>query len=179
MSRIVILALFLFLGSCSGVQKKMINLPFSPHSWQIVDSSAAPDRHRVSQAITIFYNQWEKTFGEKEGRIKKNLDELMIEWSSEEKTHQSVERGAGGKTIITIKIIKGMTICPTYIWLKTNQYKRVFASSLIHELVHVALWTQVCKGGDSDHELGYPPCWTSQHTKFIRNVNKMLMQFDI
>ena len=176
---VIILMLFLFLGSCSGTQKYMTNLPFSPHSWQITDSDEAPDALRVSQAVTIFYRQWQKTFGDKEDRIKKNLDELMIEWSSKEKTHETIEKNRSGQTIITRKIIKGMTICPTYIWLKTNQYKRVFASSLVHELVHVALWTQVCRGGDPDHEKGYPPCWTTQHNKFVRYVNKILMQFDI
>jgi hypothetical protein len=63
----------------------MVNLSHSPHSWQIVDSDQAPSPIRVSQAVTIFYRQWEKTFGDKEDRIKKNLDELMIEWSSKEK----------------------------------------------------------------------------------------------
>lgn len=179
MLRIIFLIFFLLLSSCAGPKKEMINLPYSPHSWQIVDSSMAPSSQRVSQAITIFYNQWEKTFGDKEGRIKKNLDQLMVEWSSEEKTHEKIERNRKGQIIITRKIIKGMTICPTYIWLKTNQYRRVFASSLVHELVHVALWTQVCRGGDPDHEAGYPACWTSQHTKFIKHVNKILLELDI
>ena len=179
MIRMVILTLFLFLSSCAGVQKQMVNLSYSPRSWQIVDSDQAPNAERVSQAVTIFYRQWQKTFGDKEGRIKKNLNELMIEWSSKEKAHESIERNKLGQTVITINIVKGMTICPTYIWLKTNQYKRVFASSLVHELVHVALWTQVCRGGDPDHEQGYPPCWTTQHNKFIRHVNKILLQLDI
>jgi hypothetical protein len=177
--RVIILTLFLFLSSCAGTQKQMVNLSHSPHSWQIVDSDEAPNPIRVSQAVTIFYRQWQKTFGDKEERIKKNLNELMIEWSSKEKAHENVVRNKKGQIVITRKIVKGMTICPTYIWLKTNQYKRVFASSLVHELVHVALWTQVCRGGDPDHEAGYPPCWTAQHTKFIRHVNNILIQFDI
>ena len=177
--RVILLAIFLFLGSCGGPQRHMINLPFSPNSWQIVELNEAPNSERVSQAITIFYQQWYKTFGDKEDRIKKNLDQLMIEWSSEEKTHESVRKNKKGQTVITIKVIRGMTICPTYVWLKTNQYKRVFASSLVHELVHVALWTQTCRGGDPDHEKGYPPCWTKQHNKFIRHVNGILVRLDI
>ena len=179
MIRVIILTLFLFLSSCASTQKQMVNLSHSPHSWQIVDSDEAPNPIRVSQAVTIFYRQWQKTFGDKEERIKKNLNELMIEWSSKEKAHENVVRNKKGQIVITRKIVKGMTICPTYIWLKTNQYKRVFASSLVHELVHVALWTQVCRGGDPDHEQGYPPCWTTQHNKFIRHVNKILLQLDI
>ena len=179
MIRVIILALFLFLSSRGGPQKQMVNLSYSPYSWQIVDSDEAPSPINVSQAVTIFYRQWQKIYGDKEGRIKKNLNELMIEWSSEEKAHENTVRNKQGQIVITRKIVKGMTICPTYIWLKTNQYKRVFASSLIHELVHVALWTQVCRGGDPDHEEGYPPCWTRQHTKFIRHVNNILIQFDI
>jgi len=177
--RILVLTFFLFLGSCSGIQKQMVNLPYSPYSWQIVVAGEAPSPIRVSQAVTIFYQKWKKTFGDRENRIKKNLDELMIEWSSEDKSIESRERNRMGQTVITRTIIKGMTVCPTYVWLKTNFYKRVYASSLIHELVHVALWTQVCKGGDPDHEKGYPPCWTKQHNDFIRHVNGILLHRDI
>ena len=157
----------------------MVNLPHSPHSWQIIDSNKAPNSDRVSQAIVIFYRQWQLKFGDKDDKIKKNLYELKVEWSSKEKAYESIDRSKIGEIIITRSIIKGMTLCPTYIWLRTNQYKRVYASSLVHELVHVALWSQDCRGGDPDHEENEYECWTKEHTKFIRHVNKLLIQFDI
>ena len=178
MIRIILIALAILLFSCGTTNKRMVNLSHSPYSWQIVGSDKVPSPIRVSQAITIFYHQWKRRFGDNEDRIKKNINELMIEWSSEEKTHEDTEN-KDGQIVITIKIIKGMTLTPTYIWLKTNPYKRVYASSLIHELVHVALWTQKCRGGDPDHEKGYPVCWTAEHNDFIRDVNRLLMRYDM
>ena len=157
----------------------MINLPHSAHSWQITDSGEAPVAKRVSQAIIIFYRQWQLKFGDHDEKIKKNLDELMVEWCSEEKAYDQTERDGRGRIIITRHIVKGMTLCPTYIWLRTNPYKRVFASSLIHELVHISLWSQNCDSGDPDHESGANSCWTDKHTRFIKHVNKILFRFDI
>jgi len=177
--KILILVLSILLLSCGTTNKRMINLSHSPYSWQIVDSDKAPNPIRVSQAITIFYRQWRKRFGDKDDRIKKNLDELMIEWSSITKTNETTTRNKEGHFIITVSSVKGMTLTPTYIWLKTNPYKRVFASSLVHELVHVALWTHECRGGDPDHEKGYPVCWTTEHNDFIRDVNRLLIRYDM
>lgn len=179
MLRIIFLILFLFLGSCGGVKKQMINLPHSAHSWQITDSGEAPVAKRVSQAIIIFYRQWQLKFGDHDEKIKKNLDELMVEWCSEEKAYDQTERDDRGRIIITRHIVKGMTLCPTYVWLRTNPYKRVFASSLVHELVHISLWSQECDSGDPDHEGGENSCWTDEHTKFIKHVNKVLLNLDI
>ena len=73
----------------------MINLPHSRYSWQIQDDSQVPTAERVSQAIVIFYRQWEMKFGDRRGKVKKSLDELMVEWSSEEKIFElAIESGA-------------------------------------------------------------------------------------
>ena len=173
---IIICSLFLF--ACGGTNKQMINLPHSKYSWQIQVGSEPPDTERVSQAIILFYRQWQLRFGDRRGKVKKNLYELMIEWSSEEKIFEGVGRDNEGK-IVKKGIVNGMTVGPTYVWLRTNPYKRVFASSLIHELVHVALWADGCRGGDPDHEGDMYTCWTPKHTNFIHHLNKLLVRFDI
>lgn len=174
----ILVICFLFLCGCTSVQKQMINLPHSKYSWQIQVDSEPPAADRVSQAIIIFYRQWQAKFGDRRGKVKKSLYELMVEWSSEEKVLEGVGHDNKGQ-IVKKGIIKGMTIGPTYVWLRTNVYKRVFASSLIHELVHVALWADGCKSGDPDHEGSAYMCWTPEHTKFIRHLNKLLVKFDI
>jgi len=166
------------LFGCGSVQKQMINLPHSKYSWQIKADSEPPDPERVSQAIILFYRQWQTRFGDRRGRIKKNLYEVMIEWSSKEKVFENIGHDNKGR-IVKRGVVKGMTLGPTYIWLRTNVYKRVFASSLVHELVHVALWADGCRGGDPDHEGGAHVCWTAEHTNFIRYLNNLLVRFDI
>ena len=178
MIRNIIILFSLFLFSCGGVKKQMINLPHSKYSWQIQDDSQPPSARRVSQAIVLFYRQWQIKFGDRGGKVKKSLHELMVEWSSEEKVFENVGRNNKGR-IVKRAIVKGMTVGPTYVWLKTNEYKRVFASSLMHELVHVSLWASGCRGGDPDHEGDMYVCWTPEHTEFIDRLNDLLVKFDI
>ena len=102
----------------------------------------------------------------------------MIEWSTKQKILINAVRNNEGQLVKKGKI-NGMTLSPTYIWLYTKQYKRASATSLVHELVHVALWSQGCKNGDPDHEGDIYVCWTKKHTKFINHLNKLLAKFDI
>lgn len=175
---IIVSLCFLLLSSCASAPKQMINLPHSKYSWQIQSGSKVPNPERVSQAIILFYRQWQSKFGDRHEKVKKNLYELMIEWSSEKKVFEGVGRDNNGR-VVRRGIVKGMTVGPTYVWLYTNPYKRVFASSLIHELVHVALWADGCRGGDPDHEGDRFQCWTREHTNFITHLNKLLFKFDI
>jgi hypothetical protein len=169
---------FIFLFGCAGAQKEMINLPHSKYSWHIKESVYTPDEGRISQAILIFHKRWKDRFGDKKGKVKKSLDNLMIEWSTEEKILNNIGRNNNGD-IVKRGRVNGMTLSPTYIWLRANQYERVFATSLMHELVHVALWSQGCSSGDPDHEGGKYRCWTKQHTKFIIHLNNILAKLDI
>ena len=178
MIRILLVIACLLLLSCGSTRKQMVVLPHSDYSWQIKSDDNAPDVARVSQAIIIFYRQWQLRFGDPHDKIKKNLYQLMIEWSPEEKIFENKGYDIKGHTVRR-GVVKGMTLCPTYIWLRTNEYKRVFASSLVHELVHVALWSQTCGRGDPDHEGPKYKCWTRKHTMFIKHLNDLLVKFDI
>jgi len=178
LARLIAVLCLVLLCSCGSVQQQMVNLPHSKHSWQIKVKGEAPDVGRVSRAIVLFYRQWQHTFGDRHGKIKKNLYELMLEWSSERKVFVNLGTDIKGE-IIKKGVVNGMALSPTYVWLRTNEYKRVFASSLIHELVHVALWAQGCRAGDPDHEGDKYRCWTKRHTNFIQHLNKLLFRFDI
>lgn len=179
MIRLIIVLAFL-LNACStpvSSNYKMVNLPHSPAAWQIYDSGA-PSEIRVSSAILIFYRNWEVRFGDSERKVKEALNKVMIEWSSEEKIHRSIGTNLEGR-IVTQAYIKGMTLSPSYVWVKTNMYNRIFATSLVHELVHVALWAEGCKSGDPDHEGDSILCWTKEHTEFIQDVNLYLAEVDL
>jgi hypothetical protein len=175
----IILLCFLFLSGCATTKQEMFSLPHSPYSWQLKSSTTtAPDKRRVSQSIMIFYRLWKSKFGDRRNEVARSLDNLMIEWSSKKKILLNAGRDNQGR-LIREGIVTGMTLGPTYIWLHANQYERVFATSLIHELVHVALWSQGCRNGDPDHEGSIYACWTKEHTKFINYLNKELAELDI
>ena len=165
-------------GCAAANQQEMINLPHSRNAWQIKDSDNIPDRGRIFQSIIIFHRIWKDKFGDHEGRVEESLNNIMIEWSDEEKVLINAGRDNKGR-LIKKGLAKGMTLSPTYIWLRTTPYKRVFATSLVHELVHVALWAQGCKAGDPDHEGNKYICWKKEHTKFIDYLNKTLAKLDI
>lgn len=178
MARLIVILCLVSLCSCGGVQQQMVNLPYSKHSWQIKVKDEAPSAERVSKAIVLFYRQWQNKFGDRHNKIKKNLDQLMLEWSSKRKVLFNLGTNIKGETVKE-GVVKGMVLGPTYVWLRTNEHKRVFASSLIHELVHIALWAQGCRAGDPDHEGDKYKCWTKQHTIFIQHLNEILFRFDI
>ena len=123
---IIVSLCFLLLSSCASAPKQMINLPHSKYSWQIQSDDDVPSTERVSQAVILFYRQWQTTFGDRRGKVKKNLYELMIEWSSAEKIFEGVGRDNKGQ-VVKRGVVNGMTVGPTYVWLRTNPYKRVFA----------------------------------------------------
>jgi hypothetical protein len=174
----ILILCFLLLSGCASNQLEMINLPHSRHAWQLEVPGRVPDHARVSRSIMIFYRLWKSKFGDRRNRVQQSLDNIMIEWSVKEKILINAGRDNQGR-LIKKGVVKGMTLGPTYIWLRANQYERVFATSLVHELVHVALWAQGCRGGDPDHEGNIYVCWTKEHTKFINYLNKELAELDI
>ena len=181
MLKLLIVFAFLFTLSCSTTVSnnyKMTNLPHSPNSWQVKESDSGPNELRVSSAIMTFYRNWKQTFGDPKGRVRASLDNLMIQWSSKEKVYENSLTNVKGR-IVTRGIIKGMTLSPSYVWVKTNMYNRIFATSLVHELVHVSLWAKGCTNGDPDHEGNQVQCWTREHTKLIERVNRSLARADI
>ena len=175
---IVIITLICSCSVATNKYQKMTNLPHSPYAWQIKVPGEPPDEARVSSAILVFYKSWKAEFGDSKGLVKASLDKLMIEWSSEEKIYDSGVTDIHGN-MIKKGVVKGMTLSPTFIWLKRNLYNRMFATSLVHELVHVALWAQGCRNGDPDHEGDAIDCWSANHTSFILKTNKLLADMDI
>ena len=171
---------FIFLCSCvlqNKMRDTMVNLPHSASSWQISNTKKAPSPRRVSKAIEIFYQEWVETFGDKDEKLRHSLDQIMVKWSSKRRLAKGRIRDIKGN-IVSHRSIIGITVSPTYIWVYTNIYGRIAATSFVHELVHVALWT-VCSNGDPDHEGNKWKCWTEEHTLFIKKINSMLAELDI
>jgi len=174
--KVVILLVVLLLTNCSAtVPTRMTQLPYYKNAWQVQPKhDSFPDPNKVARVINIFYQHWVMEFGDSDKEILNNMQSIMIEWRDDRPSgtgynmHGSQARG----------VLKGVALSPGYIWVWKGQYKRIAATALVHELIHVALWVQ--NGApDSDHEGNKYYGWTKRHTEFMHRVNYLLAEIDL
>ena len=72
----------------------------------------------------------------------------------------------------------GLTLTDTTTWVWEGYFHKISESSLIHELVHLALRAKNGHG-DSDHEGGKFDGWTRLHSEMILEAKETLRSFDI
>ena len=154
----------------------MVKIPYHENTWQIKEKNSWPSKNDVSVAMKIFYREWKKSFGDPDRKVYEALNKLMIEW------HDPRERKILGYSMDGKMLrgrVRGTALSPTYITIRKTAYKRIASTSLVHELVHVALWNSGNILGDPDHEGMKYSGWTRKHTIFIKNLNNLLANIDI
>ena len=155
---------------------QLVQIPKLANAWQIQTTCNFPESDNVSVAVRLFYTKWVQEFGDKDKKVSRALQKIMIKWGKKKKS-----RGGGftlsGKQLGEGDIL-GLTLSPTYIWVWENKYERLGATALVHELVHVALWARGGHG-DPDHEGEVFQGWTKKHSKLIKEVNQTLARLDI
>ena len=163
--------------SCATFKQKLVKLPDFTAAWQIKIGNQTPEAKKVSQAMIIFYNQWIKHFGDRDGKVLNALNNLMIEWSVNKKTVSGYD--INGQYVNNASVV-GASLTPGYVWLYARDDKKIHSSSLIHELVHISIWAKHrWSHGDADHEGDKYKGWTKKHTLFIHEINNMLKKFDL
>ena len=169
--------MILFTGCVSSqVKTTMVKLPHQSSGWQIQQKNTWPPPNNVSIVVRMFYREWKKTFGDKDQKVQQALDKIMIEWvdNKQEKILGYKLDGSMGRGTI-----RGATLTPTYIKVERTHYKRLAATALIHELVHIALWNSGKILGDPDHEGKDFEGWTLEHTRMIKKLNRTLANMNI
>jgi len=167
-------------GQCDpsrGLSPQMIRIPTLKDSWQIQRSCGFPDVRHVGFVVDLFYRRWNEQFGDKDKKVFKTLNGMMIEWGDEVKPIMGGAFDVRGDP--QIGHAKGITLMPGYIWVWKEKYQRIAATALVHELVHSALWSLSGYHGDPDHEGLEFDGWTREHTIFIHKTNSLLAQLDI
>lgn len=167
-------------GQCNPNKKnapQMIKIGGFESTWQMQRGCTFPSSRNVSYVLKMFYKKWKERFGDKDGLVLKNMNNLMIEWDSKEKIITGTGFDINGKPL-TGKA-RGLTLLPGYIWVWENRYQRIAATALVHELVHAAIWANNQAHGDPDHEGPDFAGWTPEHTKFIKEINDLLARLDI
>ena len=178
MKKTIIIFLSLFMISCgsTNIAIQMSKIPYHENTWQIQERDTWPTTKNTSIAIKIFYKRWKKDFGDKEQGVYKALNNLMIEWVSPS-DKEILGYSMDGK-VVRGKV-KGIALSPTYIKVRKTQYERIASTSLMHELTHVALWNSGKILGDPDHEGPAYSGWTNEHTKMIKELNRLLANINI
>lgn len=126
--------------------------------------------------MMVFYHYWNRWFGDEDLLVKKALENVMVEWGTKKRT---MKRGYSLKGNLKENItVVGLTKSNSFIWVWQGTFHRIAESSLIHELVHVALRAKYGHG-DSDHEGSKYYGWTIEHSAMIIEAKEALRSFDI
>jgi len=152
-------------------KKQRVQLPHFTNSWQIQEDCTLYDRDSVTWAIDLFYADWIKLFGDRNNRVKNVLNNLTIEWSSKTQTVGPIYT-LKGKYKKKAEVA-GLCLSKYRIWVWVGNQHHLSQTSLIHELIHVALWASA-DNPDVDHEGDKEPGWTNAHTKLIKKLNQTL-----
>jgi len=130
----------------------------------------------VSTAMFLFYDAWLSTFGDKDKKVLTALQNLTIIW---EEDHWVVEDALiysenGKQAETTDVLVMGLAQHKNLI-IVSARYKELERSSLVHELIHVAIWhTNQESEGDADHLGDKFPGWTRKHSALLSLVNVTL-----
>ena len=131
----------------------------------------------MALAIQTFHSQWVLYFGDPNDVVRSALNKLMIDISPE------VKKAVNGYSLNGIRLrwgrLRGLTLSPGWIWVYDEIGTNLCESSLVHELVHVAIWTIKGTDADPDHEGFLYKGWTPRHSEFIDSVNSLLCRLEI
>ena len=149
---------------------QMLKLPVLENAWVTVSHCYFPSTKDITYAIIVFEDEWTKAFG-KSVALNIALNNLFVEISEADKS-------VTGYTVTGTKYVNapiiGLTRTPRWIWVYSKPGKFLCQTSLVHELVHVAIWSHKVTDGDPDHEGDKYSGWTDKHTAFIASVNETL-----
>ncbi|HIK67024.1 MAG TPA: hypothetical protein EYF95_03510 [Flavobacteriales bacterium] len=144
-------------------------LPYYTHATQTQFSCDFYDKDYVAWTMFVFYELWEKEFGDPEKKVKNALDHLEIQWGEERREVHNVYDINGN--FFESSSVSGLVEGPYIVWVWAED--KISNTSLVHELTHIALM-HVCGSADPDHEGDKFACWSEEHSSFINDVNLKL-----
>ena len=155
----------------SATRNQLVKIPVFENAWQIVENCDEYPAEATAIAMVFFYYEWRKTFGDSSRSVEDALKELMVEWSTLKRTANAYD--IGGEYMQGASI-SGLVISKSMIWVKAKPGKLICDTSLVHELVHIAIRSIYKTGGDADHLGPKYPGWTVDHSALIQKVNNQL-----
>lgn len=136
----------------------------------------------TSLAMHIFYIEWVNKFRDDDEALLKALNSLEIEYGTYQRRISRVFSidGTYRPNPTTINGLTGRHGKYVFVWIGAGAHPRLYKTSFVHELIHVAIYaSNFGAHGDPDHEGTEYPGWTTMHTKFISDTNKILKSMDL
>ena len=158
-----------------GLTPFRMRIPSYENAWQTVEHCAYYTGDETAWVMTIFYDEWVHRFGDTGGVVDSALANLEIVWSSESRVEKNIY-GLDGTFYEESEVHGLFNTSPVGLWIYAPQGVVISDTSLIHELVHMALFV-TNSDADADHEGGIYPGWTSQHTLLIDVVKAQLYEY--
>jgi hypothetical protein len=144
-------------------------LPYYTNALQTQFSCEFYEKDYVAWTMYIFYELWEKEFGDPDKKIKDAFNNLEIRWGKERREVHNVYDINGN--FFETSSVSGLMESPYIVWVGIEN--DISDTSFVHELVHVAL-AHTCGSADPDHEGDKFACWSIRHSMFIDDLNKRL-----
>jgi len=173
-------------GDCKWGLNAFTDIPGYGNAAQSNHTCDHFDPNETSLAMFLFYLHYTEEFGDDNHLVAKYLHNLTVIW-----TDQIIEMaGAGyrvdgrrsktntafGVTMSHGGLIKVYTRRP----VSLTDKKRIWKTSFVHELLHVAINAKNGgQHGDPDHEGSQWEGWTNRHTDFIHKTNMVLRKVDL
>ena len=168
-------------GCENNTPRKVHRIPGFRFSYQKTDMCDYYYPSHTALAMTVFYIEWSTKFGDSAGVVYEALNDLFVEYNSYQRKLSRIYSVGGtfrpGPTVINgLTGERGKYI---FVWSGTMP-GRLYDTSLVHELVHVAIYAMNHgEHGDPDHEGSKFPGWTTEHTSFIEDTNDILESMDL
>ncbi len=173
-------------GSCKWGINAFTDIPGYANAAQSNHTCDHFDPNETSLAMFLFYIHYVEEFGDENQVVAKWLHNLTVMWTDQiiemSGTGYRVDGTRGkGKTAYGLTTSQGRLIKVfTRNRISLTDEKRIWKTSFVHELLHVAINAKHNgEHGDPDHEGGQWPGWTKRHTEFIHKMNMVLKKVDL
>jgi hypothetical protein len=169
--------------TCSEVPaNKLHRISGYKFSYQQTDDCDYFFPSHTSIAMHVFYVEWVNKFRDDDGIVLSALNELIVEYGTYQRLVARIY-GMEGNFLNKPVPVNGLTGNKgkyIFVWIGKGTHPKLHKTSLVHELIHVAIYAlNFGEHGDPDHLGDKFKGWTHMHTKFIADTNEILESMDL
>ena len=156
---------------------QMLKIPGFELSYIIVRDCFSAPREKVSIAMMVFLDVWKKHHSQfSYEEVEDQLNQTLVEFSDQTRLVNAYDRDGN---YIQNASANGLTITKGMVWVKLQPGQLLCESSLAHELIHVAIWTNKKTDADPDHLGTKYAGWDQTKELVLQETNRRLCELGI